>query len=61
MINEEGGGMSLTGDGAPRALRDEADAEERTLNEQLTREAMRSALIAERHAALEGGRHDPSL
>ncbi len=53
--------MSLTGDGAPRELRAQADAEERSLNDQLAEEARKVELAGRARLAARGSKHDPEL
>ena len=53
--------MGITGDGAPRELREQADAEERTLNDELAEEAQRAALRSLRALSASGTKHDPTL
>lgn len=53
--------MSITGDGAPRELREKADAEERSLNDQLATEARKVELAGRARIARAGSKHDPEL
>lgn len=54
-------GMSITGDGAPKELREKADTEERTLNDELAEEAARTELRARARLGRAGTKHDPEL